>query len=77
VLALTRSPDLRFDCDWGTVLHWDPPHRLVLASQIDGHWQYEPDVAKSSEVDVRFTPESDGSTRGLLQLFAAQVAQTT
>jgi uncharacterized protein YndB with AHSA1/START domain len=51
------------DCDWGTVLVWDPPHRLVLAWQIDGRWQYEPDLAKSSEVEVRFTPEPDGSTR--------------
>jgi uncharacterized protein YndB with AHSA1/START domain len=51
------------DCDWGTVLVWDPPHRLVLAWQIDGHWQYESDLAKSSEVEVRFTPEPDGSTR--------------
>ncbi len=51
------------DCDWGTVLLWDPPHRLVLAWQIDGTWQYQPDLAKSSEVEVRFTPESDGSTR--------------
>jgi uncharacterized protein YndB with AHSA1/START domain len=51
------------DCDWGTVLVWDPPHRVVLAWQIDGQWTYEPDVAKSSEVDVRFTPEADGSTR--------------
>jgi uncharacterized protein YndB with AHSA1/START domain len=51
------------ECDWGTVVVWDPPHRVVLAWQIDGQWQYEPDVAKSSEVDVRFTPEPDGSTR--------------
>jgi uncharacterized protein YndB with AHSA1/START domain len=51
------------DCDWGSVLVWDPPHRLVLAWQIDGQWQYEPDLAKSSEVEVRFTPEGDGSTR--------------
>ena len=51
------------DSEWGTVLVWDPPHRVVLAWQIDGHWQYEPDLAKASEVDVRFTPEANGSTR--------------
>jgi uncharacterized protein YndB with AHSA1/START domain len=51
------------ECDWGTVVVWDPPRRLVLAWQINGQWQYEPDLAKSSEVEVRFTPESDGSTR--------------
>jgi uncharacterized protein YndB with AHSA1/START domain len=54
-------------CDWGSVLVWDPPRRLVLAWQIDGQWQYEPDLAKSSEVEVRFTPERDGSTRVSLE----------
>jgi uncharacterized protein YndB with AHSA1/START domain len=51
------------DCDWGSVLVWDPPHRLVIAWQIDGKWQYQPDLAKSSEVEVRFTPQADGTTR--------------
>jgi uncharacterized protein YndB with AHSA1/START domain len=51
------------DCEWGTVLVWDPPRRLVFAWQINGKWQYEPDLAKSSEVEIRFTPEPDGSTR--------------
>jgi len=51
------------DCDWGRVLVWDPPRRLVLAWQITHQWGYEPDLAKSSEVEVRFVPESDGTTR--------------
>jgi uncharacterized protein YndB with AHSA1/START domain len=51
------------ECDWGTVLAWEPPRRFVLAWQIDAAWHYEPDLAKSSEVEVRFTPEADGSTR--------------
>ena len=51
------------DCDWGQVLVWEPPHRLVMAWQVTPAWDYEPDVAKSSEVVVRFTPELDGSTR--------------
>lgn len=51
------------DCDWGTVVVWDPPRRLVLAWQIDGQWQYQADLAKSSEVEVCFTPEADGCTR--------------
>ena len=50
-------------CQWGTVLVWEPPHRLVLAWQIDGQWQYVPHVAQASEVEVRFTPESGHSTR--------------
>ena len=49
------------ECDWGRVLAWDPPHRFVLAWQIDPKWQYEPDLTKASEVEVRFTPEAGGS----------------
>ena len=51
------------DCDWGSVLVWDPPRRLVIAWQIDARWQFEPDLAKSSEVEVRFTAEAGGGTR--------------
>ena len=51
------------ESDWGTVLVWEPPHRMVMAWQIGPAWQYEPDLAKSSEVEVRFTPEADGTTR--------------
>ncbi len=51
------------DCDWGSVLVWEPPRRFVMAWQISGAWEYEPDLAKSSEVEVRFTPMTGGMTR--------------
>jgi uncharacterized protein YndB with AHSA1/START domain len=51
------------DSDWGTVLLWDPPRCFVIAWQITGAWAYEPDIGKSSEVEVRFTPEPGGRTR--------------
>jgi len=51
------------DCDWGTVLAWDPPHGFVFAWQINPAWQYEPELSRSSEVEVRFTAQPDGSTR--------------
>jgi uncharacterized protein YndB with AHSA1/START domain/uncharacterized damage-inducible protein DinB len=51
------------ECDWGRVLSWEPPHRFVLAWQINPAWQYEPDLAKASEVEVRFTAEAGGMTR--------------
>lgn len=50
------------ECDWGSVLVWQPPHRLVLGWQINGHWQYDPDPAHASEIDVRFTAEGPGRT---------------
>ena len=51
------------ECDWGRILVWDPPQRFVMAWQVSPAWQYEPDLARSSEVEVRFTAEPDGSTR--------------
>jgi len=51
------------ECPWGTILEWDPPRRFVMAWQITHMWGYEPDLAKASEVEVRFTAEGDGNTR--------------
>ena len=51
------------ECPWGTMLAWEPPHRFVFAWQITPQWQYEPDIAKASEVEVRFSPAGDGMTR--------------
>jgi uncharacterized protein YndB with AHSA1/START domain len=50
------------ECDWAQILEWDPPHRFVMAWKVTPQWGYEPDVAKSSEVEVRFTTVGD-STR--------------
>lgn len=51
------------DCDWGQVLVWEPPRRVVLAWQVTAEWGYQPDLAQSSEVEIRFTPTLDGGTR--------------
>jgi uncharacterized protein YndB with AHSA1/START domain len=47
------------ECEWGKVLAWEPPHRLILAWQLDGDWKYDPDFV--TELDMRFTPESGGT----------------
>jgi uncharacterized protein YndB with AHSA1/START domain len=49
-------------CEWGQVLEFTPPRRLVLAWQINGQWQYEPDIQQASRVTITFTPQ-DGRTR--------------
>ena len=51
------------ECDWGQILVWEPPVRLVIAWRISPQWQFEPDLARTSEVEVRFIPQPDGSTR--------------
>jgi uncharacterized protein YndB with AHSA1/START domain len=42
--------------DWGRVLAWEPPHRLVLTWQINGHWQYDPDPEHASEIEGASAP---------------------
>ncbi|MGH8929928.1 MAG: SRPBCC family protein, partial [Egibacteraceae bacterium] len=44
-----------FTCDWGRVLAWDPPQRLVLSWQIGPRREPEPDPGKASVVEVRFS----------------------
>jgi uncharacterized protein YndB with AHSA1/START domain len=43
---------------WGEVMVWEPPTRLVLVWSVDADWKYAPDL--HTEVEVRFTPEGDG-----------------
>lgn len=51
------------ETDWGTVLVWEPPHRLVLTWQVSPDWTYEPDPARASEIEVRFTAQGPHQTR--------------
>ena len=48
-------------CNWGKVLAWEPPSRLLLAWQISGDWKYDPDLV--TEVEVKFTSLGGGETR--------------
>lgn len=57
-----RGPH-NFECDWGRVLTWEPPHRLVFTWQISPKREPEPNPAKASEVEVRFESEGTSGTR--------------
>ena len=50
------------ECDWGRVLVWQPPHRLVITWQINGQWQFDPDPARASEVEVLFSADGPEQT---------------
>jgi uncharacterized protein YndB with AHSA1/START domain len=49
--------------DTGRVAAFEPPERLVLAWHLDGTWQFDPDSAHASEVEVRFIAEDASRTR--------------
>jgi uncharacterized protein YndB with AHSA1/START domain len=54
-------------CDWGTVLAWDPPHRVAFSWHLGpGHdspdWTFDADMEKASQVEVRFLPDGPSAT---------------
>ncbi|MGH3341423.1 MAG: SRPBCC domain-containing protein [Carbonactinosporaceae bacterium] len=51
------------ECDTGRVTAYEPPDRFTLAWHLDGTWQYDPDPAHASEVEVRFIADGDDRTR--------------
>jgi uncharacterized protein YndB with AHSA1/START domain len=43
--------------DWGEILAWDPPRRLLY------RWHLRQDATDATEVEIRFVPEADDRTR--------------
>jgi len=59
-------------CDWGKVLAWDPPHRVTFSWHVgpkhgEADWGVDPDMAKASEVEIRFTAEGPETTLVVLE----------
>ncbi len=54
------------ECRWARVLAYEPPLRVCFSWDIDVRWQLETDPAKTSEVEVTFTPDGPTRTRVVL-----------
>jgi hypothetical protein len=44
---------------WGKVLEWQAPERVLLAWQLNADFTYDPDLV--TEVEVRFRPDGDST----------------
>jgi uncharacterized protein YndB with AHSA1/START domain len=55
------------ECQWGRVVAFEPPNRIVFTWDISPYWQVETDQARASEVEVRFTAEGERRTRVTLE----------
>jgi uncharacterized protein YndB with AHSA1/START domain len=51
------------ECRWSRVLAYEPPTRVVFSWDISLEWKLETDPARTSEVEVRFTPDGESRTR--------------
>lgn len=45
------------ECDWGKVLVWEPPSRIVLTWQLNGRFEIDPNL--HTEVEVNFIADGD------------------
>ena len=43
------------EADWARVRVWDPPRRVVL------EWRVNPNAPAATEIEVRFSPDGDGT----------------
>ncbi len=51
------------ECRWARILAYEPPTRVVFSWDIGPTWQLEEEPENTSEVEVRFVPESADRTR--------------
>jgi uncharacterized protein YndB with AHSA1/START domain len=50
-------------CKWARIVAYEPPTRVVFTWDIGPTWELETDLARASEVEVRFVAESVERTR--------------
>lgn len=52
----------RTECDWGRVLAWEPPHRVLFTWQINGSFPFDSDPEHASEIEALFRAEGPDQT---------------
>lgn len=55
------------ECRWARIVAYEPPDRVVFTWDIGPTWQVEPDLERTSEVEVRFVGETVERTRVVLE----------
>jgi uncharacterized protein YndB with AHSA1/START domain len=48
------------ETQWGQVLAWDPPSRVLLGWQINAQWAFDPNLL--TELELTFAPTAGGGT---------------
>lgn len=51
------------ECQWGTVLVWNPPKQVVFSWQLQTDWKFSPDMSRASEVAFTLFAEGPEMTR--------------
>jgi uncharacterized protein YndB with AHSA1/START domain len=51
------------ECEWGRVLVWEPPKRVVASWQLQPDWKFSADLSRASEVTLEFHEEGPEITR--------------
>lgn len=51
------------ECRWARILAYEPPDRVVFSWDISPRWEIVTDPDQTSEVEVRFFPETPERTR--------------
>jgi len=53
------------ECQWGTVMAWEPPSRILLAWQLNNQFEFDP--AFLTEVELSFAPADGGGAKVTLE----------
>ena len=51
------------ECQWGTILQWEPPRCVGFTWQLQPDWKFSEDLTKASEVEISFYEEAGERTR--------------